>query len=283
MKKTSNNHRNYLDKRRTEKRAYSLIPRILLNVGVGFLTVGCMQTSVADIIVTERTSSAELNGFVGAGGAVLQHNHDASSTALSGGFVFADSFNLLVTESMPFSTGGASASGALTISDSLVQASPDSLVFTGIRTASSSVAHVNGNGVATAALKQEMKVRFQVVGQAVQYQLTGFYDPGATFGRVGEASLVQLYRPFTAVSAFNFSELGPVNLSGTLNPGFTYEFRLRLNDSLGAGSTNPFNSDSSSFNLQFSVTSVPEASSAVLCGMAALGCLPKRRKKRLGP
>jgi hypothetical protein len=233
-----------------------------------------------DIVITQRTSSAEVNGFAGAGGAGQSYNNSNVNTGLSGNFSFSDSYNLAVTEGMPFSTGASTSVGSLSVSDNLVQENSKAFHFTGARTASGLASHGSGNGVATGALNQEMRVRFQVVGQMAKYHLTGLYDPGSTFGIVGETSLVQLNRPFTAFSAFSFSSTGPVNLSGSLNPGFTYEFRLRLSDRLAAGSTNPFNTDNSSFNLLFSVNSIPEPNCGIIVGIAITCVLTRRRRPR---
>jgi hypothetical protein len=238
------------------------------------------QACRADIIVLSRTSSAEVKGFAGAGGAGQSFNQQQSSLATSGSFSFAENFDLAVTENMAFSTGAATSTGTLSVSDHLSQATIDSLLFTGSRSAGGAVARQSGAGVATAELIQEMRVRFQVTEQAVQYQLTGFYNPGASTGRVGEISQVQLYRPFTSFSAFNISGAGPVNLTGTLNPGFIYEFRLRLTDSMGANSNNPNSADASNFNLQFRLNSVPEPSSAIFVAAPVLGCLMQRRRRQ---
>jgi hypothetical protein len=253
--------------------------------------LGCLQKTLAclfglflivpiqaDIIVIERESMAELRGFAGSGGATEQYQNMLSTTALAGSFSFSDSFNVDVSATDPFSTGAASATGSLTVSDNLLQASSHSLLFTGTRSATGTADWLAGNGTGQSRQIQTMRVRFQVSDTAVQYHLTGFYDPGATFGLVGEANSVLLNRPFTAFTAFNVTTAGPLNLSGVLNPGFNYEFRLRLNDFMIANSSNPSVADASSFNVQFALSSVPEPSGIALATGAYIALLFKRRR-----
>jgi hypothetical protein len=77
-----------------------------------------------------------------------------------------------------------------------------------------------------------------------------------------------------------------LNETGTLQPGLVDELNIRLNDILAANADNPFDSDASSLNIQFHVTSVPEPSPALLCcsgGLSLAGMMVNRARKQRRP
>lgn len=216
------------------------------------------QSLHGGLVVLERYSYAGVYGFAGSGGAVLESDVEDSVDLLGGGFAFDHNYDLFLTGSEPAATGSARSIGSLVASD-LVTVGTNSLQISASRTASGMTEWLAGNGNGISNLKQEIRVRFSVTGENLNYSLTGLFDPGDT---AGDLNTISLYRPFTADQLFNITSAGALNESGVLLAGRTYELRMRLNDNLSAnsGSPGPF-SDASSFNFNFQVSAVPEPSS----------------------
>jgi len=202
--------------------------------------------------------------FAGSGGATDTINESDLTTALTGTFSFSESGSVEVLETDNASNGSASASGSISVFDSVVQSGPGSLSVLATRTASGTAMHGSGTGVAQSYQNQVMQVRFVVNDTDARYTLAGSFDPGAITTLIGEAHNVRLYRPFTSNVLENFDEAATMNESGLLIAGRTYEFRIHLNDRNRGTASDPSNSDASSFNLQFNVTSIPEPGSLML-------------------
>ncbi|MEO1529698.1 MAG: hypothetical protein AAFX06_30115 [Planctomycetota bacterium] len=244
------------------------------------------------ITVLERESSSRNELLAGSGGALQLHNESAATNALTGGFSFSDNGFVDVTTSDFGSTGAASASGSISVSDNVIQTTPDALTLQATRTASGSATYLSGNGLARSEQRQEFRVRFRIEDDPIYYRLTGDFDPGVV-GAFTSASAMRLHRPFTTLEFFDITTNTPfVNETGVLplgpsNSARIYEFRIRLDDVSGASAQNqgPF-SDASDFNVQLELSSTPFTSSTVpepssmCCAIAFSVFGLMRRKKR---
>ena len=232
------------------------------------------------ITVTERESSARNELLAGSGGALQLHNESSSTNALFGAFSFADSGAVAVTPADFGSTGAATASGSISVTDNVTQLSPDRLLLRATRTASGTAAYGSGNGLARSEQRQEFRVRFEIADDPIYYRLTGTFDPGAV-GIFTSASVMTLDRPFTTLDFFNITTNSPVlQETGVLPLGSggssrVYQFRIKLDDVSGASANGPGPfSDTSDFDVQLELSStpfpstVPEPSSC--CAMVGL-------------
>lgn len=207
----------------------------------------------ADIVVIQRESFGQVGVFAGSGGAMDSSSNSNSLTSLAGLFSFNDSFSAAITDGHPLANGAANSFGGINIQDNVVQTSSSKLILFGSRSSNGSAQWVNGTGTANSTQQQEFRVRFQVTDVDVNYSLTGMFSPGDANG----VHSIRLYRPFTANEFFDIDSAGPLNESGVLLAGRTYEFRLLFNDQFGASAGNPGpNAAASSIDFEFSVSSV---------------------------
>ena len=221
---------------------------------VALLEMTCVQFVDADITITQRESAGRLRVFTGSGGAANIDDVQDSTEALSGMFMFDESFKSDVTEEDPFSNGAATASGSVDILDDVIQSMPSSLTLNTFRTSNASVQYMSGSGNATSGPRHTFRVRFSVSDQAVRYTLTGSFTPGPI---ENGATRLELYRPFTANSFFEYDTPQSLNETGVLQPGLTYELLIQVNDLLAASGNNPGPSnESTGYNLQFHVENV---------------------------
>ncbi len=156
-----------------------------------------------------------------------------------------------------------------------------SLDVTATRTASGQASWESGTGSAYSYQNQYIRIRFSVNGDNATYSLTGLFDPGFTPPGIviGEAYTVRLYRPFTSNVLVDVDSAATLNESGLLLAGLGYELEIAMNDRNSANAGKPFQSDSSSFNLQFSVDTIPEPSIAMLVGLGGISRLTMRRRR----
>lgn len=205
------------------------------------------------VTILSRTSHAINKVFAGSGGAVQQSEISDTTSALTGPFSFSDSAAVVVTEKDPFSNGSADAEGTLIATDSLVQSGPRTITLTAVRVSDGEANH--GSGTGNGQSRQNHRVHFtvDVIDTPVQYQLTGDFNPGVESG----PAFVELRRPFTANVQFYVDTAGPLNESGTLLPGRSYRFELRLEDDILASAGTPTRVAASSADLQFTISPIP--------------------------
>ena len=257
----------------------------------GYLLITPVAADAGLITILERESLGRNELLAGSGGALQVHNQGASTNALTGAFSFADNASVAVTPSDFGSTGAANASGSISVSDNVSQNSLDSLLLQATRIATGTAGYGSGNGLARTEQRQEFRVRFRIEDDPVFYRLTGNYDPGVP-GIFTSASVMRLHRPFTTLEFFDITTNTPVvNETGVLplgpsNSARTYEFRLRLDDVLGAAAQNPGPfTDVSSFNVQLELSSTPLNNSTVpepssICYALMFGALGLLRRHR---
>ncbi len=234
------------------------------------------------LAITQRESSASNIMWAGSAGASQSSNESDSTNALTGPFSFSDTNSVAVTPADPFSGGAASASGAMSVADNVVQSSSGLLSVTATRAASGIAMYGSGTGNAFSYQNQYLRVRFTVNGDDAMFTLVGAFDPGFTPPGivVGEAYTVRLYRPFTSNVLVDVDSAETLNENGLLLAGLTYELEIALNDRNSANAGNPLQSDASSFDLQFNVVSVPEPSTAILAGFGAIFCFVLRTRRK---
>jgi hypothetical protein len=243
--------------------------RIALLVVSLALTV-CPSCYAGTITITERESSAANSLFAGSGGTVDTSDESDDTSALTGPFSFSDSNSVAVS--------AASASGSIEAADNVVQTSSSSFSVTATRTATGSANHISGTGNAFSNQTQEVRVQFTVNGDDARYTLTGDFDPGVITTIIGDTHSVELYRPFTSFNPVNVDEAATLNETGELIANRTYELRIRVSDRNSASSNSPSASDSSSFNIQFNVFSIPEPTTAFFGCLGSLFFLAARSR-----
>lgn len=152
-------------------------------------------------------------------------------------------------------------------------------MLTATRSASGDAAVISGASNANSTEGQTFRVRFTTGADPVNYTLVGDFDPGAVTGIIGEAGTISLRRPFTASQPILIqTATSGIYETGTLPANQTWELFVRMNDKPWANATTPFGADASSLNLSFTVTSIPEPTSALmlLAGAVVLGVRFKR-------
>lgn len=244
------------------------------------LTAGVAQGGTLSI--TERQSQGQNDLFAGNGGAVSNHEMSADEASLTGPFTFSDSGMAQVTDADDFSDGDATSDGTIDTTDSVSLIGGGTLSITAVGSGTSSVMTISGPpSLATSRQRARTRVRFQVLGDDATFQLTGNFTPPADSPILGDAVRLRLHRPFTVNKKFDINTAGPVNESGTLLAGQTWEFQVHINDASSLATSNPAN-DSFSYNLTFTVISVPAPSAFVLAtiGVSLVGVAALRRKRR---
>lgn len=239
----------------------------LFSIAIAFALVGTGQALAGTINIVERESLAALGLSVVSLAAGDSVDETDSQTAATGAFDFSHADDVAVTTG----AGSATASGSLTVADMVSQPTAGSLIVHAERSASIEATASAGNTStgSGADAANSVRVRFDVVGDDVTYNLTGFFDPGADNpDTIFDHGSIQLYRPFTTFVPINITTAGPVNETGTLPAGFTYELLIQIGDTASAGGAKLLQSDSSSFNLTFSI--VPEPTSIALLASTGL-------------
>ena len=218
------------------------------------LMLVCGGTLSADVTIVQRDSSSRLRVFTGSGGAANIDDVQDSTDVLTGVFSFDAEFDSFVTEDDPFSNGAASANGAVSVTDNVMQPGASEIALTSSRTSSAFVQYISGTGSATSGPRHTFRVRFMVSDDPVRYTVSGTFNPGAI---VNGATSVSLYRPFTSNIFFEYESSQVLDETGVLQPGLTYEFRVIVNDLLSAGASNPGpTSEVSSYDLDVRVAPI---------------------------
>mgnify|MGYP007059389184 CR=1 FL=1 len=266
---------------------------MFVNAPVAFRYAVCTMVAVlvlpaavalsGTITITQRESTGVNDLFAGAGGAVETHDMSGSSAAPTGPFSFSDSASVEVTESDPFSTGAADASGSVSTTDNVAQPNAATRNITANASANSTAQYTSGTGTVAANSRQRARtrVRFTVGDDDAMFFLTGNFTPAADSVFVGDVVTLELRRPFTVNKKFDIDTAGPVNEFGTLTAGQTWEFIVHINDMSVANAGDPFNSDSFNWDLTFTVVSVPEPAAWMLAvvGVVPLAIARQRRRR----
>jgi hypothetical protein len=232
------------------------------------------------IEVDARNSYAEFDIFAGSFGATERIQVNDQLTTLAGAFAFARAGVVDVVDADPFSRGDATTSGSLSVSDNVFQPNASSLRVEGMRSAVSQSESIQNGAVGFAKLQQILVVDFSVLGSDAYYKISGSFDDGAdrnnTNFSAGRLSLNQRNSPNTL---FSYTTASLLSASGWLTAGTSYRLELRMTDDMAVGAGNTLESDTSHVNFLFTVSPVPEPSSALMFGVGLVALLAHRRRR----
>ena len=223
----------------------------------------------AGISITARESRAQNTLFAGSGGAVDQFDEDlVDQENLTGPFDFASSGSVEVIEGGA-SNGSGLASGSIVASDSISLSADSVLTITCSRSSTGMAEHFSGTANALFTHNSETRLRFQT-DQPLYYEISGSFDPDPD----ADVAFMQLNRPFTTLTFFNFQETQQeIDQSGIMPAGNTYQFRARIRDSQTANAGNPSVDGDSSYGVVLTIAPVACAADLDESGTVDLGDL----------
>ncbi len=237
------------------------------------------SVSHADIVIMSRTSFAIAGAFAGSNGATRTESEDSTLEDLTGSFAFNQVSKAEVFEDDTFSDGHARSTSSINVTDD-VNLSAGMLNITAARSSTIRSEVFTGPASATSRATHNLTVRFEVVDEDAVFQLTGDFSPGPNGNNFNNTGRIRLTRPGTGLHQFNVTDAGSLNETGTLLAGRVYELQIRMGDGLMTTTNLPSLTDSSTLNMQFSVTSlsaVPEPAALPIALLSGCTLLIRRR------
>lgn len=222
----------------------------------------------AGITLIQRESRAENTLFAGSGGAVDQFNEELLlQDPLLGPFAFASNGAVSVVKG-GVSNGSGEAFGTIEAAD-LVEFNDETVItIHSSRNSIGSAEYFSGTANAIFTLASETRLRFQT-DEPLYYEITGSFHPDAEAGN----AFLQLNRPFTTLTFFNFVEAQDVDQSGIMPANNTYQFRVHVSDSKGANAGTHEVEGTSAYDVAITIAPIACAADLNQNGFVELGDL----------